>query len=275
VSNAVIIQCAVTGSVDADAERRPNLPSTPAQIIDSAVEAWNAGASVLHLHAREADGTPTQNPGAYRQLVDGIRERGCDAVLNLSCGTAGGRSFEDARYEVVTELAPELASFDCGTINFGERIFEGSVPFLRRMADAFKAAGTAAEIECFDTGHIGLALQLHNEGLLPGPLRIQLVVGIAGSGVPVTPSQIEHMRAPLPANSLWSICAPGAHQLAVTLHCLAWGGHVRTGLEDNLFLHRGERASNAQLVERMARLAEEVGRPVASPGDARQLLHLV
>jgi 3-keto-5-aminohexanoate cleavage enzyme len=175
----------------------------------------------------------------------------------------------------VTELKPELASFDCGSINFGDRIFEGSIPFLKRMAAAFDAAGTAPEIECFDTGHVGLALQMRDEGVLHGPLRIQLVVGIGGTGVPATPAQIEHMLAPLPEDAFWSICAPGPKQLAVNLHCLAWGGHVRTGLEDNLFLHRGERASNAQLVERIVRIAGEVGRPVASPADARQLLHLV
>jgi 3-keto-5-aminohexanoate cleavage enzyme len=260
--------------MDADPERWPNLPSNAAQIIDAAVDAASAGAAVVHLHAREADGTPTQDPQIYREIVDGIRNRDCDAILNLSTGTAGGRSYGDDRYKVVSELAPELASFDCGTINFGNRIFEGDVPLLRRMAEAFNAAGTAPEIECFDTGHVGLALQLRSEGLLADPLRIQFVVGIPGTGVPASPAQIEHMRAMLPVDALWSICAPSAHQLPMNLHCLAWGGHVRTGLEDNLYLRRGELATNAQLVERVVRLANEVGRPVASPDQAREILSL-
>jgi 3-keto-5-aminohexanoate cleavage enzyme len=270
----VVIQCAVTGSADADAERRPNLPSSPEAIVESALAAWRAGAAVLHLHAREADGTPSQDPALFAALVDGLREAGCDAIVNLSCGTAGGRSFEDDRYRVVEQLRPEMASFDCGTINFGERIFEGSLPFLRRMAAAFDAAGTVPELECFDTGHVGLALQLLEEGVLRAPLRVQFVVGIPGTGVPATPAMVEHLRAMLPAGTPWSICAPGASQLPMNLHCLAWGGHVRTGLEDNLWLHRGQRATNAELVERIVRLAGEVGRPVATPAQARELLLL-
>jgi 3-keto-5-aminohexanoate cleavage enzyme len=226
------------------------------------------------VHAREEDGTPTQDPEVFARIVDEIVGSGCDAVINLSCGTAGGRSFGDARYEAVTRLRPEMASFDCGTINFGERIFEGDLPLLRRMAAAFAEAGTSPEIECFDTGFVGLALQLRDEGLLADPLRVQFVVGIAGSGVPATAAMVEHLRALLPAGALWSVCAPGASQLAVNLHCLAWGGHVRTGLEDNLYLLRGQPTTNAGLVERAVRMAAEVGRPVATPAQARELLAL-
>ncbi len=269
----VVIQCAVTGSAAADPEKSPNLPRTPDEIVESALGAWRAGAAVLHLHAREPDGTPTQDREAFRHLTDRIRDAGCDAILNLSTGTAGGRSVRDERLQPL-ELKPEMASFDCGTINFGDRIFEGDVPLLRRMAAAFAAAGTTPEIECFDTGYVGLALQLRDEGLLADPLRVQFVVGIPGSGVPATPAMVEHLRALLPPDALWSVCAPSQHQLPVNLHCLAWGGHVRTGLEDNLYLHRGERATNAQLVERIVRLAGEVGRPAATVEQARELLQL-
>jgi 3-keto-5-aminohexanoate cleavage enzyme len=274
VTDPVIIQCAVTGSQPIDAARHPNIPATPAAIADAAVEAWRAGAAVVHLHARTADGTPTQEPAVYRDIVDRIEGAGCDAIINISCGTAGGNSFADDRFRVVTELQPEMASFDCGTINFGDRIFEGDVPLLRRMAEAFRAAGTTPEIECFDTGYLGLALQLRGEGLLDDPLRIQFVVGIPGTGVPATPAMIEHLRALLPPGAMWSICAPGRAQLPVNLHCLAWGGHVRTGIEDNLHLRRGELATNGALVERIVRLAAEVGREVATPAQARDLLAL-
>src|SRR3954467_3516743 len=205
----VVIQCAVTGSQPPDPENRPNLPITPDRISDEAKAAYDAGAAVIHLHAREPDGTPTQDAAAFEDLVERVRERGCDAILNLSTGTAGGRATRDERYELL-RLEPELASFDCGTINFGERIFEGDLPFLRRMAEAFREAGTAPELECFDTGYVGLALQLLEEGLLEKPLRVQLVVGIPGSGVPAKIEQVEHLRRWLPEGTPWSVCAPGA-----------------------------------------------------------------
>ncbi|MDX6551755.1 MAG: 3-keto-5-aminohexanoate cleavage enzyme [Gaiellales bacterium] len=269
----VVIQCAVTGSQPPDPERRPNLPITPDAIADEAYAAWRAGASVIHLHAREPDGTPTQDAGAFEHLVNRVRARGCEAILNLSTGTADGRATRDERYELL-RLKPELASFDCGTINFGDRIFEGDLPFLRRMAEAFKKAGTAPEFELFDTGYVGLALQLRDEGLLDEPLRAQLVVGIPGTGVPATIEQVEHLRRLLPPESPWSVCAPGRAQLPLNTYCLIAGGHVRTGLEDNLHYGPGKLASNADLVERIVRLAGELGRPVAGVEEAREILHL-
>jgi 3-keto-5-aminohexanoate cleavage enzyme len=270
----VVIQCAVTGSADPDATRRPNLPVTPEAVAAAAVAAWRAGAAVLHLHAREADGTPTQDPAAFARLVAAIEAEGCDAILNLSCGTAGGRAVRDERYACLA-LRPEMGSLDCGTVNFGERIFEGDLPFLRRMAAAFRANGVAPELECFDTGHVGLALQLRDEGLLDAPLRVQFVVGIPGTGVPATVAQVEHLRRLLPPDVPWSVCAPGRRQLPLNVYCLIEGGHVRTGLEDNLHLGPGVRATNPALVERIVRLAHEIGRPVATPAEARVLLGLV
>jgi 3-keto-5-aminohexanoate cleavage enzyme len=269
----LIIQCAITGSAEPDPDKRPNLPSTPEAIVESAVGAWRAGAAVLHLHAREADGTPTQDARAFRVLVDGIRDAGCDAILNLSTGTAGGRAARDERLQPL-QLKPEMASFDCGSINFGERIFEGDLPFLRRMATAFEESGATPEIECFDSGHLGLALQLRDEGLLREPLIVQCVLGVPGTGVPATVTQVEHMRGMLPPGALWSVCAIGSRQLPMNAYCIHEGGHVRTGLEDNLWYRRGERATNAQLVERIVRLAGELERHVATVRDAREILAL-
>jgi 3-keto-5-aminohexanoate cleavage enzyme len=269
----VVIQCAVTGSADPDPDRAPNLPLTTAAIADEAAAAWRAGAAVIHLHAREEDGTPTQDPAAYARLVDAVRERGCEAVLNLSCGTAGGRAERDERYALL-DLEPEMGSLDCGTINFGDRIFEGDLPFLRRMAEAFRRHGVVPELECFDTGHVGLALQLRDEGLLEDPLRVQFVLGIPGTGVPATFGMVEHLRAMLPPGAPWSVCAAGRRQLPMNLYCLIAGGHVRTGLEDNLWYARGQRATNAQLVERVVRIAREYGREVATAEQAREVLGL-
>ena len=271
MSDPVVIQCAVTGSQGPDFEKLSNLPQTPEAIVDSALAAWRSGAAVLHLHAREADGTPTQDVEAFRVLVDGIRDAGCDAIINLSTGSAGGRSERDDRLQPL-QLAPEMASFDCGSINFGDRIFEGDLPFLRRMGEQFKAGGIRPELECFDTGYVGLALQLRDEGLLDEPLIIQIVVGVPGTGVPATIDQIEHLRRLFPPETLWSVAAIGAAQLPINTYCILAGGHVRTGLEDNIYYRRGERATNAQLVERAVRIAGELDRPVATPDQAREIL---
>ncbi|HVF79545.1 MAG TPA: 3-keto-5-aminohexanoate cleavage protein [Solirubrobacteraceae bacterium] len=269
----LVIQCAITGSIDPDPERRPNLPATPESIVDSALAAWHAGAAVLHLHAREADGTPTQDREAYRGLVTALQDAGCEAIVNLSCGSAGGRSIRDERLGAL-ELAPEMASFDCGSINFREQLFEGDLPFLRRMAEMFRQFGVRPEVECFDTGHVGLALQLRDEGLLDDPLVMQFVLGVPGSGVPATVGMVEHLRAMIPGDWPWSVCAIGRPQLALNTYCILAGGHVRTGLEDNLWLRRGERATNPALVERIVRIATELDRPIATPDEARAILGL-
>jgi 3-keto-5-aminohexanoate cleavage enzyme len=273
MSDPVVIQCAITGSTTPDPERAPNLPLTPDAIVAEAVAAWRAGAAVVHLHAREEDGTPTQDREFYRGLVDGIRDSGCNAIINLSCGTAGGRAVRDERLAPLS-LAPEMASFDSGTINFGDRIFEGDLPFLRRMANAFVQHGVTPEIECFDIGHVGLALALRDEGLLPDPMIFQFVLGVPGTGVPATVEMVENMRRLIPADARWSVCAIGRAQLPLNAYCILAGGNVRTGLEDNLWYRAGERASNASLVERIVRLSAELERPVATPDEARDLLGL-
>jgi len=273
VADPVVIQCAVTGSTAPDPERAPNLPLTADAIVAEALAAWRAGAAVVHLHAREPDGTPTQDVEAYRLLVDRLRDAGCEAVVNLSCGTAGGRAVRDERLDPLA-LRPEMASFDAGTINFGERIFEGDLPFLRRMAAAFREHGVRPELECFDTGHVGLVLQLRDEGLLDDPLVVQFVLGVPGSGVPATVDQVQHLRRLLPPGARWSVCAIGRAQLPLNAFCILAGGHVRTGLEDNLWYGRGDRATNARLVERAVRLAGELQRPVATPDEARAILGL-
>jgi len=142
------------------------------------------------------------------------------------------------------------------------------------MAEAFRAHGVRPELECFDTGHVGLALQLREEGLLEDPLVVQFVVGVPGSGVPATVEQVEHLRRLLPPGARWSVCAIGRAQLPLNAYCILAGGHVRTGLEDNLWYAKGERATNERLVERVVRLAGELQRPVASPEQAREVLGL-
>lgn len=272
MTGPVIIQAAVTGAA-ADAAVSPHLPLTPARIVEEVVSAWRAGAAVVHIHAREADGTPTQSVQRYAEIVEGVRARGCDAVLNLSTGSAGGRCETDERFACLS-LRPDMGSFDCGSTNFGDRVFENSPAFLRRLAQAFRDKEVAPEIECFDVGDLVAALRLRDEGLLSDPLRFQFVLGIRG-GAPATLEQVLYMRSLVPPGALWSVCALGRMQLRMNVFALIAGGHVRTGLEDNVYVRKGQYATgNAQLVERVVRIASELDRPIATPSQARQLLGL-
>jgi 3-keto-5-aminohexanoate cleavage enzyme len=273
VEHPVVITAAITGSITTP-EESPYLPVTEDQICESAVEAWRAGAAIIHLHARDSQGVPTQDPGVYQRLMAEIRATGCDAILNVSTGSAGGRADYAERLACLA-LEPELATLDCGSMNFGdERVFSNTFTFLRDAATQMQARGVLPEIEVFDVGMISNALRLIKEGLVDGPGVWQVCLGVRG-GAPADLATLAFLVSKIPAGAFWSLLGIGRHQLALNLASLAYGGHVRTGLEDNLYYRKGVLAtSNAQLVERVVRLAAEVGRPVASPATARQLLGL-
>lgn len=266
----LVITAAVTGSITSRADS-PHIPLSIDEIATAAVESWRAGAAIIHIHARKG-GVPTQDPGAYAAVVDSIRGAGCDAILNLSTGSADGRAELDDRTRLL-DLSPEMASLDCGSINSGdERVFQNPFAFLRRTAERMKAVGTVPEIEVFDSGMIENGRRLINEGLIAGPGVWQLCLGVKG-GATADPSTITYLLERLPEGAYWSLLGVGRHQLSVNLFSLAFGGHVRTGLEDNVYYRRGELAmSNAQLVERVVRLAGEIGRPIATPAEARALI---
>lgn len=268
----VIIQAALTGS-SGGREVSPYLPISVEENVTAGMDAWKAGASVLHIHARDEDGTPSQKLEYFEPIVRGLREAGCGAILNLSTGSAGDRSHGAERYECLA-LDPEMASYDCGSVNMGERVFANSLPFLRDLAAAMAARGIRPEIECFDAGHVQTALRLHREGVLTGAMHFQFVLGVRGAS-DATPEQLMYMRSLLPADATWSVCAVGAAQLEMNLLGALLGGQVRTGLEDNVYLARGEYApSNAVLVARIARLLEATGMRVATPAQAREILGL-
>ena len=269
----MIVQAAVTGSLVDRSTNRTSRSRTD-EIVQASLDAWRAGAAIVHLHAREEDGTPTQDVERFRPVVEALRSAGCEAILNLSTGSSGGRvAGVPERWECL-ELDPELASFDCGSLNFGEWLFENPLPFLRDMARAFRVRGVKPEIECFDVGHIQTALRLRDEGLLDDPLHFQFVLGVQG-GAPGTLEAAVFMRSLIPPDATWSICGIGRAQLPMNMLCLMQGGHLRTGLEDNAYYHRGRyAASSAELVERLVRIAGEVGRPVAAPDEARAILAL-
>jgi 3-keto-5-aminohexanoate cleavage enzyme len=192
-------------------------------------------------------------------------------IVNLSTSGGVGRATDEQRLGIAA-LRPDIASFDAGSLNFGQTVFLNPPAFLDRLADELANQGVKPELECFEPGHVANALRLIDEGKLTAPFWFQFVLGVRG-GSPGTPKQLMHMLEMIPDGALWSVCGIGRAQLPLGAMAIAMGGHVRTGLEDNLFYRKGELAkSNAQLVARLVRIAAEMGRPVATPAIARQLL---
>jgi 3-keto-5-aminohexanoate cleavage enzyme len=269
----IILSAAVTGGLPVPADH-PHFPDTPEKIGEDAARASAAGAAIVHLHARDDDGTPAWEAELFERSVRAFREAGADALVNLTTSW-GGRdpATPNERRFAPLSLRPDLASFDCGSTNFGDGVFINSPSFLRELAAEMLAAGVKPEIEIFDVGMIATALALEKEGLLKPPLFFQFVLGIAG-GAPATPRNLLHLVEALPPGAVWSVCAIGRHQLPMNAVGLTLGGNVRTGLEDNLMFDRGVPASNESLVTRLRTLIEMLGRRVATPDEARELLGL-
>jgi 3-keto-5-aminohexanoate cleavage enzyme len=272
MQDPLIISAALTGSWPTKAQN-PAVPITEEEIAAAAIACWREGAAIVHLHVRNEAGKVTCDPARYAKARDLIRAAGCDVVINMSTGGGAGQTTDEQRMEPVS-LAPEIASFDCGSLNFGQGVFINSPAFLDELALRMRRHGVLPEIECFEPGHIANALRLIDEGKLVAPFWFQMVLGVRG-GSPGDVKQLVHFVDMLPKDAIWSCCGIGRAQLPLNLATIAMGGHVRTGLEDNIFYHKGVLAdSNAQLVARLARLAAEVGRPIASPAEARAMLGL-
>lgn len=270
--NALIISAATTGSWPTKAQN-PNVPTTPEEIAQAAIDCGEAGAAIVHIHVRDDDQRVTCDPERYARVRELVEAAGSNVVINMSTGGGAGTTTDEERMAPVA-LAPEIASFDCGSVNFGERVFVNSPSFLRELAVRMKAHGVKPEIECFEPGHVWNALRLIDEGLLEPPFWFQFVLGVRG-GSPPEVKQLLHLVEMLPAGAHWSVCGIGRAQLPLGMAAMAMGGHVRTGLEDNIWYHKGELAqSNAQLVARIARIAGEMGRPLATPDQVRNLLRL-
>ncbi|GAB4286522.1 MAG: 3-keto-5-aminohexanoate cleavage protein [Deferrisomatales bacterium] len=270
----LIVTAAITGS-RTPREKCPHIPILPEEIALSAAEAVRAGASVVHLHVRDpATGLGTQDEDLYRQVLGRLAREGVDPVVCLTTSGIPGRNLTyEARF-LPLRLRPELASFDAGSLNVGDGVFLNPPEFLEELARRMRQVGVKPELEIFDGGMVGTCLRLRDRGLLDPPLHFQFVLGVPG-GAPATPKALLHLVESIPEGSTWSSIGVGAGHLPVLLTTLALGGHVRVGLEDNIYYHKGEVArSNAQLVERAVRLAAEVGRPVATPAQAREILGL-
>lgn len=288
IAPEVFITCAVTGSADSVGKNR-NLPVTPAQIASSALEAHAAGAAIVHLHVRDPkSGAASRDRALFREVVDRVRQRSSDVILNLTGGMGGDLSIgpehaplsfgkgtdfvgPQERIAHVIELGPEIGSLDCGSLNFDESLYATTPNYLRSMARAYQQRKIRPELEVFELGHIELAKQLLSEGLIDQPALFQLCLGIK-YGAPATPQAMKAMRDALPPGSLWSAFGLGRMQMPMVAQAVLLGGNVRVGLEDNLYLERGVPATNAQLVERARMIIELLGVRVLSAPETRERL---
>jgi uncharacterized protein (DUF849 family) len=286
----VIITCAVTGSAPTR-DKNPAVPVTPEEIAISAIEAAAAGAAIVHVHVRDpSTGKASGKLELYAEVADRIAQSDSDVIVNISTGFGGffvpgaenprvadeGSNLmnPEERVAQVLHLRPEICSLDVGTANFGDRVFMNTAPHLRVMAAAIRDAGVLPEIEVFEAGHIVFARHLLDQGLLKKPGHFQLCLGVPWC-MPATAGAIDFMRSLLPEESSWSAFGLGRRQFPMVEAAAAVGGHVRVGLEDNLYLDDGILApSNAALVERAVDLVARSGRPVATPADARAMLGL-
>ena len=269
----LIICAAVTGNAPARV-KTPHHPVTPAAVADAAVESWRAGAAIVHIHARHPDESTSNGVDAYRDTVQRIRATGCDAILSLSAGDDGGRADHAQRW-AVTEVGEELVSLDLGPINSGKRLYDNRPSYLREMAKRMNELRVTPEIDVFDMGHLDSLAALIKEGLVKPPYNIQFVFGVPGA-LPLDVRLLPVLLSRLPPESEWSIsCKTSDCQTFLRFQMAAFieGGHVRTGMEDYVYLRPGELApSNAEMVTQWVDTARIWGRPVASPQDARRIL---
>ncbi len=292
MNNEVIISCAVTGSGDT-ANKHPELPITPKQIANASIEAAKAGAAVAHIHVRDPDGKPSRNLEYYKEVADRIRSSDTDVVLNFTTGMGGdfeigkGKNPLDpvgpntdlidaiSRLEHVEELLPEMCTLDCGTLNFGDSnmTFVHTPLQLRDAAKKMQDLGVKPEMEAFEMGHLWFANQLYKEGLINDPPLYQICLGIPW-GSPATTDAMKVMADMIPKKGIWAGFGIGRNQMPMAAQAVILGGNVRVGLEDNLYLKKGVFASNAQLVEKVRCIVEDLGSVIMSPQEARDKLKL-
>jgi len=270
----LVISVGITGS-RITRQQTPYIPITPEEIAQSGIEAWRAGASILHVHVRDPKtGLGTQDLSIFKEVVDRLRGE-TDAVLCLTTSGIPGRNLPIQERLSPLSLNPELVSFDAGSINIGEHVFLNPPEFLETLAKETLSRGIKPELEVFEVGMVYTCLKYLERDLLKTPLHFQFVLGTA-AGMPATPKSLLHLSEIIPQGSTWSVIGIGQGQLPMAMMGTAMGGHVRVGLEDNVYYSKGVLAkSNAELVERVVRIAREFGREVATPRDSRKILNLV
>ncbi len=273
--NPLILTAAITGA-ETSRKDQPNLPITPEEQAADALACYEAGARVIHLHVRDDAGQPTQNIGRFSAALQAIRASAPDVIIQISTGGAVGEAFEKRLAPL--ELKPDMGTLNAGTLNFGDEVFINHPSDIVRLAEAFKLYGVVPEIEVYESGMVDYVAKLVKKGVITHtPLHVQFVLGVPG-GMNGSPKNVlymmDHLKEQIPT-ATWAVAGIGRVHIPASLTALVNGGHIRVGFEDNIFYHKGVvAASNAQLVARIARIAHEIGRPLATPAQAREILGL-
>jgi uncharacterized protein (DUF849 family) len=282
IGDACIITCAISGAV-ANKAQHPAIPYTPEEYAQQAREARDAGAAVVHIHARRPDGTPSVAVDDYRAITSAILTEVPDIVINYSTGTVGIPMAE--RVAHVTDLKPELGALNMGSMNYAkwssgrkawvfDFVFENSFKDITYLLERMNEVGVKPECECFDVGHVESVYPLIEAGLLTTPIQFSFILGVVG-GISAHPDNLPHMASRAPAGSTWEVIGISTEQWGLIQQAGELGGNVRTGLEDNFTLPSGDKASgNGELIATAAELVEKAGRTVATPAQARELLGL-
>lgn len=269
----LIITACICGA-EVTKEHNAAVPYTVEEIAAEAFEAYSQGASIIHLHVREDDGTPTQSKQRFAACIEAIRTKCPDVIIQPSTGGAVGMTNEE-RLEP-TQLKPEMATLDCGTCNFGgDDIFVNTENTIIEFSRTMSALGIKPEIEVFDKGMVDAALRLAKKGIIKSPLHFNFVMGVNG-GIAATPRDLVFMAGSIPENATFTVSGVGKAQFPMVTLSILLGGHARVGFEDNVYLSKGVLAkSNGELVAKTVRIAKELGREIASPAEARQILKLL
>ena len=267
----LIITAAICGA-EVTKEQNPAIPYTVAEIQREAKSAYDAGASIIHLHVREDDGTPTQDKARFKACIDAIKEVCPDAIVQPSTGGAVGMT--DLERLQPTELPGiEMATLDCGTLNFGgDEVFVNTENTIKNFGKIMIERGIKPEVEVFDKGMVDYAIRYAKQGFIKEPMHFDFVLGVQ---MTATARDLAFMVDSIPAGSTWTVAGVGRHEFPMAAIAIAMGGHVRVGFEDNVYMSRGVLAkSNGELVSRVVRIANELGREIATPKEARQILGL-
>ena len=271
----LIITTALTGA-ETTREAQPNLPITPEEQAQTAIDCFAAGSTVLHLHVRDDAGKPTQSLERFEDVISRVRKAVPEMIIQMSTGGAVGEPFEKRMAPL--SLKPHMATLNAGTLNFGDEIFTNAPKDIERLAMYFQEVGVAPEIEVYESGMIDYVAKLVKKGFIKHePLHVQFVLGVPGGMSGKAKNLVymaEHLKEEIPT-ATWGVAGIGRWQLPCAMMAIPMGGHVRVGFEDNIYYHKGVIAdSNAQLVARIKRLAEEFGRPVANASQTKEILGL-
>ena len=270
----LIITAAICGA-EVTKEQNPAVPYTVEEIVREAKSAVDAGAAIVHLHVRHDDGTPTQSRERFQECEEAIYKECPNVILIPSTGGAVGMSPEERLQSTDTTPLPEMATLDCGTCNFGDEIFDNTMPTMRAFGKRMMERGIKPEYECFEMGHLNTILTMARKGQVPGaPMQFNFVLGVPGC-TPATVDNLCWLVKNIPAGSTWTATGIGRYAFQLAAPAIVMGGNVRVGFEDNLYLERGVLAkSNGELVDKVVRMAKLLGREVANSDEAREILGL-